>query len=82
MSCRHWLFKIKEIFCAGEAHPKTLDIVRDCESRTYRVWCDHEGDWRGHLPNCVDLTVEQLREFGEAAIKIADEHTAWPEDQP
>jgi hypothetical protein len=79
MSCRHWLLTMKQ------TPPRTpwqrqreLSIIRDCDTQTYRIWCDEEGP--NAYTNCVDLTPEQLREFAEKALAIANSHQPWPVD--
>ena len=77
MSCRHWLVTIQQEPTGLHHDTRSFSVIRDCETKTYRLWCDDEDDL---VTNCVDLTVEKLSELRDKLSGILESHGPWPQD--
>lgn len=79
MSCRHWPVVIKqddEALGWGYASGRRFSLIRDCESRSYRLWCDtlNQETQGSEDSACVDISFEQLIELRDALSFVIDHH--------
>lgn len=64
MSCRHLVLDMR--LSSGER----VGIYRDCESRTYRLFINDDGD-------SIDCTIEEWRRLSETIAQSVKDHEEW-----
>ena len=77
MSHRDWPINIPETPDRySKKSEKTFSVIKDWESRTFRLWCDTA---KCHADtNCVDLTETQLVELRDALTALIETHAKEP----